>query len=247
MHKGKGVAVTNHGGTSNLDQLTKRAVRTFWMDGLWDLALVGALILTGFWGMFYVQFVAFPDSTWPFLLELSRNSVWIGLLGLVIALALYNWVAWVVVKRLKRLWISPRVGHAEHRFIMPVKSKVYLWYFILYLLGIGLLYGLFAWTKGGVHVMSVPFIMSPAAAFWVVGRVYSIRRYQWFSVIGLLLATILELLLTWPASYQRGTQGFLNVRPEWGSPALPCFIWAALFLLSGLIGFIQVRGLQHEG
>jgi hypothetical protein len=230
----------------NLDQLTKRAVRAFWMDGLWELALVGALLTTGIWGIFYVHFVAFPVSTWPFLQEWGRDSVWLGLLILIAALAIYIWGAWIVVKKLKRAWISPYVGHAQHKFFMPVEDKVYLWYFLLYLAGVGLLYGFFALVKGGVYVMSVPFIISPAAALWVVGRKYAIRRYEWFAAIGLLLSVLLELLLTWPASYQHGPQNFLNVRPEWGSPALPCFVWSIIFLVSGLIGLITIRRGSHE-
>jgi hypothetical protein len=31
------------------------------------------------------------------------------------------------------------------------------------------------------------------------------------------------------------------VRPEWGSPVLPCLVWASVFLVSGLIGLITVR------
>jgi hypothetical protein len=231
---------------TNLDQLTRRAIRAFWLDGLWDLAIVGALLITGFWGIFYVHFVAFPQSTWPFLQEWGRDSVWLGLLVLIAALGIYVWGAWVVVKKLKRAWISPYTGHAEHKFFMPLENRTYLWYFILYLVGIGLLYGLFTWTKGGVHVMSVPFIISPAAALWAVGRLYSIRRYLWAASIGLLLSILLELLLTWSASYQQGPQNFLNVRPEWGSPALPCFIWAFIFLVSGLVGLITVRRGAHE-
>ena len=226
---------------TNLDQLTKRAVRAFWLDGLWDLVLAGALLITGIWGIFYVHFVAFPVSTWPFLQEWERDSVWLGLLVLIAALAIYVWWAWIVVKKLKRIWISPYVGHAEHKFFLPLENRTYLWYFISYLVGIGLLYGLFAWTKGGVHVMSVPFIISPAAALWAVGRLYSIRRYLCAASIGLLLSILLELLLTWPASYQHGPQNFLNVRPEWGSPALPCFVWTIIFLISGIIGFITIR------
>ena len=48
--------MTDHAGVSNLDQLTRRAVRSFWMDGVWELAIGGAFLLVGFWGMFYVQF-----------------------------------------------------------------------------------------------------------------------------------------------------------------------------------------------
>ena len=169
-----------------------------------------------------------------------------GLLTLIGALAGYVWIAWIVVKKLKRHWIAPIAGYAQHRFFMPVGGKVYLWYFILYLLGIALLYGLFAWVKGGVYVMSVPFIISPAAALWVVGRRYSIRRYRWAAGIGLVLSTVLELLFTWPATYQHGPQDIFNVRPEWGSPTLPCLVWASVFLVSGVIGLISVRrGLEN--
>jgi len=225
----------------NLDQITKRTVRAFWMDGLWDLALVGVLLIMGIWGTFYVQFVAFPESTWPFLQEWGRDVVWVGLLSLIVAITGYVWIAWIVVKKLKRLWIAPVAGYSQHKFFMPVGGKVYLWYFILYLIGIAILYGLFAWIKGGVYVMSVPFIISPAAALWVVGRRYRIRRYLWAAGIGLFLSTLLELLLTWPASYQKGPQDILNVRPEWGNPFLPCLVWAFIFLGSGLIGLITVR------
>jgi hypothetical protein len=233
--------MTDHVGKSNLEKLTDRTVRAFWLDGLWDLALFGTLMITGIWGIFYVQFVAFPESAWPFLHELGRDSIWLGLLVLIVTLVIYNWAAWIVVKRLKRLFIAPYFGHAEHRYFMPVGTKVYLWYILLYFAGIGLLYGLFAWIKGGAHVMSVPFIISPAAALSVVGRKYAIRRYEWLAGIGLLLSVLMELLFTWPASYPHGPQNFLNVRAEWGSPALPCFIWAAIFLVSGWIGFITVR------
>jgi hypothetical protein len=94
--------------------------------------------------------------------------------------------------------------------------------------------------------MSVPFIMSPAAILWAEGRMYAIRRYQWIAVIGLLSTIFLELVITYPASYQYRPQDFLNVRPEWGGPALPCFLWSALLAISGLIGFLQVRGGRHE-
>ena len=231
---------------ANLDELTNRAVRAFWLDGLWELALVGVLLITGIWGTFYVQFVAFPESTWPFLQGWGRDVVWVGLLTLIVALTGYVWMAWIVVKKLKRYWIAPIAGHAEHKFFMPVEKKVYLWYFLMYMAGIALFYGLFAWVKGGVYVMSVPFIISPAAALWVVGRRYSIRRYRWAAGIGLVLSTVLELLFTWPATYQHGPQDIFNVRPEWGSPTLPCLVWASVFLVSGVIGLISVRrGLEN--
>ncbi|NIM95416.1 MAG: hypothetical protein GTO18_17100 [Anaerolineales bacterium] len=231
---------------STLDQITKRAVRTFWMDGLWDFVAAGAFLIIGTWGMYYVQYVAFRESTWPFLRELGRDSIWLGPLVLVLLLAVYFMIARLIVKALKRRWIAPLTGYVEHRYFLTADPRVYLWYFILYLSGIGLLYGLFVLTKGGAHVMSVPFIMSPAAILWALGRMYGIRRYQWISVIGLASTILLELLITWPASYQYSPESFLNVRPEWGGPALPCFIWAILLVVSGTIGFINVRRGRYD-
>lgn len=227
--------------TSSLEQLTKRAVRAFWVDGLWDFAAAGAFIILGVWGMYYVQYVAFRESTTAFIRESSRDSIWIGLVAIVLAMVVYFALARLMVKALKKRLIAPITGHVEHRYFLTADTKVYLRYFILYLAGIGLLYGLFAWTKGGAHVMSVPFIMSPAAILWAVGRMYAIRRYQWIAVIGLLSTTILELLLTHPVTYQYSPEHFLNVRPEWGGPALPCFLWAGLLVISGLVGFVNIR------
>jgi hypothetical protein len=237
---------TNHNEATGLDQLTKRAVRSFWVDGLWDVAIGGMLLLIGVWGMLYVQFVAFPSWTWPFGQEMGGEVVWLGLLILVSALAIYIWIAWIIVKKLKRILVSPYRGHAEHRFFLPVDQKVYVWYFILYIVGLGLLYALFTWSKGGFSVMSVPLIISPAAILWATGRIYGIRRYQGIAVLGLILALSLELLLTTTANYTLGPRNFLDVLPQWGSPALPSFIWAAMFTLSGLIGYVDIRRLRHE-
>lgn len=233
--------------TSGLEQLTKGAVRAFWMDGLWDLAAAGAFVILGVWGMYYVQYVAFRESTTAYIRESSRDSIWIGLVVIALAMVVYFALARLVVKALKVRLIAPITGHVEHRYFLTGDTKVYLRYFILYVVGIGLLYGLFAWTKGGAHVMSVPFIVSPTAIHWAVGRMYDIRRYQWIAVIGLLSTTVLELLLTHPASYEYSPEHFLNVRPEWGGPALPCFLWAGLMVISGVVGFINIRSGQHDG
>lgn len=237
---------TNHNQVKSISEFTKRAVRAFWLDGLWELAFVGVLLLIGFWGIFYVQFVAYPSSTWPFLREMDGTVVWSGLIILVVALVIYIWTAWVVVKMLKRVLIAPYTGHAEHPFFLPIDSKVFLWYFILYLTGHVLLYGLFSWSKGGFAMMSVPLIISPAAILWGIGRVYGIQRYQLLAPVGLFLAVLLELLLTTKADCMLGPRNFLDVIPTWGSPALPSFIWALMFTISGLIGFINVRRSPHE-
>jgi hypothetical protein len=237
---------TNQNHVKGINQYTKQAVRAFWLDGLWELAFVGVLLMIGFWGMFYVQFVAYPISTWPFLQEMGSNIVWSGLLILTAALALYIWIAWIIVKRLKRIFIAPYTGHVEHPFFLPIDSKVFLWYFILYLLGHGLLYGLFSLSKGGLAMMSVPLIIAPAAIFWGIGRVYGIQRYQWLAPAGLILAILLELLLITPSDYTLGPKNFLDVLPRLGSPALPSFVWAVMLTISGLVGFINVRKSQHE-
>ena len=145
---------------SFVNQFTRRAVRSFWDDGLWDLATAGIFLLLGGWGALYVRFIAFPLYTRPFLEEIGRQQIaWIGLAVLVVALFLYVTIAWYIVKVFKRLLVYPRTGLAEHRFFMPIDRKVYQWYFILYLVGLGLLFGLFKLAKGGFSVLSVPVLM----------------------------------------------------------------------------------------
>lgn len=238
---------TNQGELLNLDQLTKRAVRSFWMDGLWELACAGMFLFIGLWGIIYLPFVGFPSWTWYFQPELGRNVVWIGLLLLVAALALYFTVAWYLVKWLKRRLVSPHTGHVAHNFFLPIDSKVFVWYIILYLLGLGALYGIFAWIKGGAYVTSVPLIISPAAMLWGLGRVYEIQRYKWAAIAGFILSFLLELSLTTQAEYSVGPRNFLDVNPQLGNPALACITWCLMFIISGLIGFIRVRRIRHEG
>lgn len=235
------MSVEHIGDNSFVDQFTRRAVRSFWDDGLWDLASAGIFLLLGGWGAVYVRFIAFPPYTRPFLEEIGRQQIaWVGLALLVVALTLYVTIAWYAVKVFKRLLVYPRTGLAKHRFFMPIDRKVYLWYFILYLVGLGLLYGLFKLVKGGFSVLSVSTIISPAAINIVVGKMYHLKRYQWIAVIGLILAVFLELFITTPADYMVGPRNFLDVLPQWGSIALPSYIWGGMFTISGLIGLIGV-------
>jgi hypothetical protein len=205
------------------------------------LALAGVFVLVGLWGTFYVRFVAFPSTSRPFLEEIGGEIVWIGLVILVMALLVYIYIAWHSVKKLKRILVYPRTGQAEHRFLMPVDHNVFLWYSILYVLGIALLYGLFVLMRGGFSVMSVPLIISPAVMSMIFGRIYSIRRHQWIAAAGFVLAVSLELFITTPADYMTGPRNFLDVLPQWGSPALASYIWAVMFAISGLIGLTGVR------
>jgi len=237
---------TNQNQVSTLDQLTKRSVRSFWMDGLWDLVIAGMLLIIAVWGLFYIKFVAFPSWTWPFLQDLGQSIVWMGLLLLVLGLTVYIWIMWIVVKILKNRLIYPFTGFAEHRFFLPIDPKVFGWYVILYFTGLGLLYGLFSWIKGGLNMMSIPFIISPAAILFGVGWFYGIRRYLWIAGIGLVLSLLLELFVTTQANYMAGPQNFLDTLPQWGSPSLPCLVWAGLFMISGLIGLINVRSEERE-
>jgi hypothetical protein len=230
---------------SELFRLTNLAVRSYWLDGLWDLASVIIFLVLGVWGAYYVRFVAFHSSTWPIFQDFGRHVVWVGLLILIIALLPIIWAVWVIVKHLKLEYISPYTGYAEHRFFMPVDRKVFVWYFIYYAIGLGLLYGLFTWLKGGPYMMSVPFIISPAAMFWAIGRIYGLRRYQWIAIFGLIMAVSLELLLTTNADYMIGPRNLLDVIPAWGCPTLPCLIWGIMSGVSGLIGLISVRRMKY--
>ena len=229
-----------------IDRYLKRAVRAYWEDGLWDLACVGIFLLIGLWGGAYVRFVAFPEHTWPFWKTAGREVVWLGLLILIAGIAVYIFFAWHVVRRLKRWLIFPRAGQAEHRFFLPVERSLWVRYFLLYGLGLGLLYALFYATRGGMRVLSVPFIVSPAAICLVLGSLYAIRRYLWIGAAGLLLAGALELFVTTTASAQAGPLNALDVLPAWGSPVLACIAWALMFLLSGVIGLRQVRSRRRR-
>ena len=238
---------TNQGEAIDLDQLTKRAVRSFWMDGLWEMACAGMFLFIGLWGIIYLPFVGFPSWTWYLRPALGKHVIWIGLLLLVAVLAVYFTIAWFLVKWLKRRLIAPRVGHVAHSFFLPVDSKVYTWYIILYLLGLGALYGIFVLVKGGAYATSVPLIISPAAMLWGLGKVYDILRYRWVAVAGFVLSFVLELSLTTQADYSMGPRNFLDVNPQLGNPSLACVIWFLMFLLSGVSGFISVRRTHHDG
>lgn len=235
----------NHNQPGDLTQLTNLAVRAFWIDGLWDFAFVGVFLLLGVWGAYYASLIGFNPSTWYAFQDLGRNVVWLGLLILITALAVLIGIEWIIVKHLKRTYIAPYLGYADHRFLMPVDRKVYTWYFVLYVLGLLCLYALFYWLKGGVYVLSVPFIISPAAIYWATGKVYAIRRYQFIALTGFILALALELLLTTPADYMAGPRNFLDVIPAYGSPAIPCLVWALMCAISGVIGLLSMRRMIH--
>jgi hypothetical protein len=237
----------NAGDAPNIQQLTKQSVRAFWLDGLWDLAFVGVFILTGIWGVIYLRFIAYPSVTWPFLREIGRDVVWIGLAVFFCVLAVYIYLAWWIVRKIKRLLVDERRGYAEHHFFMPIGWRTLLFYVLLCGLGTGLLYGFFLHVSGGFRVLSVAAIVSPAAACLVIGRTYGIRRYAVIAVVGFMLAITLELLITSMASYATGPTSFLDVLPSWGSLALPSFIWAGMFAISGSIGLIGVSRDEKAG
>lgn len=236
----------NHNMVTALDQLTKKSVRSFWMDGLWDLVISGMLVIIAVWGMFFVQFVVFPSWTWPFFPDANRSAVWLGLLILVGILVIYIGIMWKVVGFIKRRLLSRYTGYAEHRFFLPVDNKVYICYAIIYMTGVGVLYGLFAWLTGGIHMMSVPFIISPAAILFGIGLFYKVQRYLWMAVVGFISAILLELLATTNATYQVGPRNFLDILPAWSSPTIPCLVWAVLFFISGIMGLIGVWRRAYE-
>lgn len=237
---------TNRSQMPALDQFTKRSVRAFWMDGLWDLVIAGFLLIIAIWGWFYMQFVAFPNWTWPFLRNSGQLLIWLGLLVAGLGLTVYIWVMWRLVRRLKNRLITPYTGYAEHSFFLPIDPKVFIWYALIYFTGLALLYGLFFWIRGGLNLMSIPFIISPAAMLAGVGWFYRVRRYLWIAGMGLVLSLMLEMTIITQADYFAGPRNFVNTLPQWGCPTLPCLVWAGLFVISGLIGLIRIRRGERE-
>jgi hypothetical protein len=223
-----------------VDEYSRRTVRAWWADGLWDLALAGFWLLTGALVYPLIRTLDFPSWTWPwpFITEEHINplsmeiTLWAA--GLFFIWIGYIFLAWLLIERVKRRLVAPRLGDVRHKFILPMGRSFGLIFFAVYVLECVVLTALFWKVKGGPHFFSVFGIASFAGVMYLVGLKFNIRRYRWIAVIGS-AATVLAELATTNAVYMEGPKNFMDVSPLYGNPSLPCLIWAGILLVSGVI------------
>lgn len=231
------------------DEYTRRAVRMWWADGLWDFAMAGFFALTAYWAYVWIRVEAFPTWTWPWpfitdeVVNPLEREFLLWSLGIFPVWALYIWGAFKIVQALKTRWIAPRTGHVRFRFWMRVERKVYLFHLAWYVVSLVGLAVLFHLLKGGPHIMSAICIVAPVGILFTIGWLYHLPRYCWVAAAGLAVGIALELLVTTHADYMRGPANFFDVSPLYGNPALPFVVWAGILTVSGAIALVRtLRG-----
>jgi hypothetical protein len=239
-----------HARAATPDEYTRRTVRAFWADGLWDFATAGMMFLLAYWMRVLTYLMSFPIRTWPWPFRGTGEhfdtswqvSAWS--LSLVVAIAVYAWLAWQVVLWLKERWVAPHVGSVRHPFFLRLEPRFALTYLGLYIASLALLSLLFNWLKGGPYLLGLTIATSFSAAYLALGRTYRLPRYVVLSVLGLLISVALQLN-TRTASYQRGPLSWWEVDPLAGNPTLVCLVFAVLLVGSGVVGLLSVRRGAH--
>jgi hypothetical protein len=222
------------------DNYFHRAIRAWWADGLWELAMAGFWVLTALWLYPLVQTLAFPSWTWPwpFITEEQINplstQITLWAIGLFLLWIGYIFLAWFLIDRIKRRFVAPRLGDVRHKFFLPMGKTFGLIFFAVYVLACAGLSALFWKIKGGPHLFSVFGIASFAGVMYLVGIKFDLRRFQWISIIGT-VGCILAELATTNAVYMDGPKNFMDVSPLFGNPSLPCLIWAGVLVVSGVV------------
>ncbi|MBN2389875.1 MAG: hypothetical protein JXR84_04080 [Anaerolineae bacterium] len=235
-----------------LEEYTKRAVRAWWADGLWDFAMAGFFAVTALWAYPFVRVLAFPSWTWPwpFITQEPVNPLQheITLWGVMIlpVWIMYFLGANVLIRNLKAWWIAPRTGDVRHAFFLPVEKKIFWLHMLSYAILLGLTSGLCMWLKGGSHWWSLIFIASPTGVLYLVGQRYRLPRYRWMALAGFTTSLLLELVATGNADYARGPQHFLDVAANYGNPALPLAVWTAVCIVGGATALRQTLRQPHE-
>jgi len=228
------------------DEYTRRTVRAFWEDGLWDFATAGMLLLMGWWMRVLSYLMSFPVWTWPWPFRPAGQhadtswqvSAWS--LAAIVGTIVYTWLAWKAVLWLKERWVAPHVGSVRHPFFLRLEPRFAVTYLGLYIASLALLSLLFNWLKGGPHFLSLTIATSFSAAYLALGRTYRLPRYIVLSVLGLLVSVALELN-TRAASYQHGPLNAWEADPFAGNPTLACLVFAVLLIGSGVVGLLSVR------
>lgn len=243
---------TNLSSNITIENLTRRTVRSWWADGLWDFAIAGYMILIGLWMYILVRVIAFPSWTWPwpFITREVENpmaaQILVWGLAIIPVSALYMWLTYKLVLVLKAKWLASRQGDVRHSFWLKVEPRFWGIYILGYLGAFAGAAGLILLLTGSPHFYSVMLIAAPASVLVTFGIGYSLRRYTLAGVIGFVGGLFVEALLTTQAVYLKGPNGFLDVSPDYGNPAIPALIWAAIFLVSGIIGLMGVLSLPEQ-
>jgi hypothetical protein len=235
-----------------LQTFTRRAVRAWWADGLWDFAVAGFFAILAGWSYILMRVMAFPSWTWPWpfrttaTLNPLHDQILLWIVAIVPLVAAYMWLTYTLVAYLKSNWLASRQGDVRHSFWFKMEKKVYAFYLLLYL-GTGVIVAaLCLWLTGSPRWYTVLSIAAPFSILMAISGTYSLPRYRWGAVLGLVAALGIELFLTTPASYQTGPLSFFQVPPEIGNPAIPLLIWSIVFLLSGLVGLSAVLAQPAE-
>lgn len=235
-----------------LDTYTRRAVRSWWADGLWDFAIAGFFVLLAGWAHILVRVLAFPTWAWPWpfitdeVINPMQTQVMLWELAIIPLAAAYGWGAYKLVDRLKQGWLAPRQGYVQHGFWLKTAPQMWLVYLLLYL-GLIVVFGaLNLWLAGGARWGSLLCTTAPGAILLVIGQTYALPCYRFSGAAGLLLCGLVEWFLTTNAVF-KGPKNFLDVSPELGNPAIPLLIWAVLFAITGALGLAGVlRREPHE-
>ncbi|MBN2004195.1 MAG: hypothetical protein JXA21_12635 [Anaerolineae bacterium] len=235
-----------------LEEYTKRAVRAWWADGLWDFAMAGFFAVTAVWVYPLVRVLAFPSWTWPwpFITQEPVNPMQreIMLWGVMIlpVWIVYFLVANVLIRKLKARWIAPHTGDVRHAFFLPVEKRIFWLHVLIYAILLAATAGLCVWLKGGSHWWSLIFITSPTGVLYLVGLRYHLQRYRRMALAGFGIGLFLEFVATGNADYARGPQHFFDVAPNYGNPAIPLIVWTAVCIVGGTLALRQTLRQPHE-
>jgi len=230
----------------SLDHLTRRTVRTWWADGLWDFAVTGFMLLLAGWLYYLVRVIAFPTWTWPWpfttdeVVNPRQTEIMLYSLAIIPISAAYMWATFRLVTLLKSRWLASRQGDVRHSFWLKVPPSTYAAYLISYLGYFVAIAALINGVTGGARLFSAALIAAPAAVLVIFGIAYSLPRYWLAGALGGLTCLALELLAATNADPMAGPRGFFDVSPEMGNPAIPALVWAAAFLISGIAGLSAV-------
>ncbi len=235
-----------------LEEYTRRAVRAWWADGLWDFAIAGFFAVTALWAYPFVRVLAFPSWTWPWpfitqepINPLQREiTIW-GMLILPVW-AVYFLGANVLIRKLKARWIAPRTGDVRHAFFLPVEKRIFWLHVLIYTVLLALTSMVCVWFKGGSHWWSLIFVASPTGILYIIGLRYRLTRYRWMAFAGFAISLFLEFFATSSADYARGPQHFFDVAPNYGNPALPLVIWTLVCIVGGVAALRQTLRQPHE-